>query len=61
MGEGVLTSTQMIESIIVTLNSIPITGVENFVKIVECVQKLGALRQTFVDMEAKINDSHNNE
>ena len=59
MAEGFLTSAQMFDSIIVTLNSIPVTGVENCIKIVECIQKLGVLKKSMEEMEAAKNDSHN--
>ena len=59
MTEGILDSTQVIDTIIVTLNSIPVTGVDNCIKVVDCIQKLGALRKSFAEMEAKLNDTHN--
>lgn len=58
MREGILDSTQLIDTIIVSLNSIPVSGVESCIKIVDCVQKLGALRQAVEDLEAYKNDQN---
>lgn len=55
-----LTETDMINSIIVKLNTIPVTGVENCIKMVDCIQRLGALRDASLKKEGIPDDSDHN-
>lgn len=47
-----MTSVELIESIIVDLNSISVSGIDNMVKIVNSVNKLGALRKDMIGDDA---------
>lgn len=60
MQNGILTGTQMIDVVICQLNSIPISGAENWIKMVDSIQKLGALRKAFEELEATKNGADNN-
>lgn len=57
-GNGLYNKYGMIDSVIVSLDTIPVTGVDNMIKVIDAVKKLAALKDGLRNEDKQHEQDH---